>query len=59
MFVPLISLNSRYFLYYTQAILKFTKLNTQARHREAVVHGRSLPPYWLRYTHSGTSKNQL
>ncbi|MDR1478068.1 MAG: hypothetical protein LBJ00_03915 [Planctomycetaceae bacterium] len=31
-------------LLYTQAVLKFTKLNTQSQHREAVVHGRSLPP---------------
>ncbi|MDR1478895.1 MAG: 3-phosphoshikimate 1-carboxyvinyltransferase [Planctomycetaceae bacterium] len=29
---------------YTQAVLKFPKLNTQAQQREAVVQGRSLPP---------------
>ncbi|MDR1480620.1 MAG: hypothetical protein LBJ00_16960 [Planctomycetaceae bacterium] len=29
---------------YTQATLKFMELNTQAQQREAVVHGRSLPP---------------
>jgi hypothetical protein len=34
---------------YTQAILKFLKLNTQAQQREAVVQGRSLSPYRLRY----------
>ncbi|MDR1480468.1 MAG: hypothetical protein LBJ00_16165 [Planctomycetaceae bacterium] len=28
---------------YTQAVLKFPKLDTQSRHREAVVRGRSLP----------------
>jgi hypothetical protein len=27
---------------YTQAVLKFPKLNTQAQQREAVVQGRSL-----------------
>jgi hypothetical protein len=31
-------------LNYAQAILKFTKLNTAAQQREAVVQGRSLPP---------------
>ncbi|MDR1480987.1 MAG: hypothetical protein LBJ00_18845 [Planctomycetaceae bacterium] len=35
---------------YTQAVLKFPKLNTQAQQREAVVQGRSLSPYRLRYT---------
>ncbi|MDR1479210.1 MAG: hypothetical protein LBJ00_09735 [Planctomycetaceae bacterium] len=34
---------------YTQAVLKFLKLNTQAQQREAVVQGRSLSPYRLRY----------
>ncbi|MDR1480265.1 MAG: hypothetical protein LBJ00_15115 [Planctomycetaceae bacterium] len=34
---------------YTQAVLKFLKLNTQAQQREAVVRGRSLSPYRLRY----------
>jgi hypothetical protein len=29
---------------YTQAVLKFLKLNTEAQQREAVVQGRSLPP---------------
>ncbi|MDR1478811.1 MAG: 50S ribosome-binding GTPase [Planctomycetaceae bacterium] len=29
---------------YTQAVLKFPQLNTQAQQREAVVQGRSLPP---------------
>ncbi|MDR1480824.1 MAG: hypothetical protein LBJ00_18005 [Planctomycetaceae bacterium] len=35
---------------YTQAVLKFLKLDTQAQQREAVVQGRSLSPYRLRYT---------
>ncbi|MDR1140536.1 MAG: hypothetical protein LBL62_02510 [Planctomycetaceae bacterium] len=29
---------------YTQAVLKFTKLITEAQQREAVTQGRSLPP---------------
>jgi hypothetical protein len=29
---------------YAEAVLKFTKLNTVAQQREAVVQGRSLPP---------------
>ncbi|MDR1480395.1 MAG: hypothetical protein LBJ00_15775 [Planctomycetaceae bacterium] len=29
---------------YTQAVLKFPKLNTQAQQREMVVQGRNLPP---------------
>ncbi|MDR1477914.1 MAG: hypothetical protein LBJ00_03125 [Planctomycetaceae bacterium] len=36
-------------LFYTKAVLKFPKLNTQAQQREAVVQGRSLSPYRLRY----------
>ncbi|MDR1477703.1 MAG: shikimate dehydrogenase [Planctomycetaceae bacterium] len=36
-------------IYYTEATLKFLKLNTQAQQREAVVQGRSLSPYRLRY----------
>jgi hypothetical protein len=35
---------------YTQAVLKSLKLNTEAQQREAVVQGRSLSPYRLRYT---------
>ncbi|MDR1477815.1 MAG: hypothetical protein LBJ00_02620 [Planctomycetaceae bacterium] len=35
--------------HYTEAVLKFLKLNTQAQQREAVVQGRSLSPYRLRY----------
>ncbi|MDR1480457.1 MAG: hypothetical protein LBJ00_16100 [Planctomycetaceae bacterium] len=35
---------------YTEATLKFLKLNAQAQQREAVVQGRSLSPYRLRYT---------
>jgi hypothetical protein len=34
---------------YTEATLKFLKLNTQAQQREAVVQWRSLSPYQLRY----------
>ncbi|MDR1477908.1 MAG: hypothetical protein LBJ00_03095 [Planctomycetaceae bacterium] len=34
---------------YTQATLKFMELKTQAQQREAVVQGRSLSPYRLRY----------
>ncbi|MDR1479402.1 MAG: hypothetical protein LBJ00_10730 [Planctomycetaceae bacterium] len=33
----------------TEATLKFLKLITQAQQCEAVVQGRSLPPYRLRY----------
>ncbi|MDR1140476.1 MAG: hypothetical protein LBL62_02210 [Planctomycetaceae bacterium] len=29
---------------YTQAVLKFTKLITEAQQREAATQGRSLPP---------------
>ncbi|MDR1479881.1 MAG: hypothetical protein LBJ00_13185 [Planctomycetaceae bacterium] len=35
---------------YTEATLKFLKLNARAQQREAVVQGRSLSPYRLRYT---------
>ncbi|MDR1480846.1 MAG: hypothetical protein LBJ00_18125 [Planctomycetaceae bacterium] len=31
------------------SVLKFLKLNTQTQQREAVVRGRSLSPYRLRY----------
>ncbi|MDR1290132.1 MAG: hypothetical protein LBK06_02910 [Planctomycetaceae bacterium] len=34
---------------YAEAVLKFVKLNTAAQQREAVVQGRSLLPYRLRY----------
>ncbi|MDR1140606.1 MAG: hypothetical protein LBL62_02870 [Planctomycetaceae bacterium] len=34
---------------YTQAVLKFAKLNAVAQQREAVTRGRSLLPYRLRY----------
>ncbi|MDR1477380.1 MAG: hypothetical protein LBJ00_00380 [Planctomycetaceae bacterium] len=34
---------------YTQVLLKFLKLGTQSQQREAVVQGRSLSPYRLRY----------
>ncbi|MDR1289880.1 MAG: hypothetical protein LBK06_01615 [Planctomycetaceae bacterium] len=36
-------------LMYAKAVLKFAKLNTVAQQREAVVQGRSLLPYRLRY----------
>ncbi|MDR1291364.1 MAG: hypothetical protein LBK06_09185 [Planctomycetaceae bacterium] len=35
---------------YAEAVFKFAKLNTAAQQREAVVQGRSLLPYRLRYT---------
>ncbi|MDR1478443.1 MAG: hypothetical protein LBJ00_05825 [Planctomycetaceae bacterium] len=35
--------------HYTQAVLKFLKLDTQAQQRETVVQGRILSPYRLRY----------
>ncbi|MDR1289931.1 MAG: hypothetical protein LBK06_01875 [Planctomycetaceae bacterium] len=38
---------------YTEAVLKFTKLNTQSQQRGAVVQGRSLSPYRLRYSNAG------
>jgi hypothetical protein len=34
---------------YAEAVLKFAKLDTQAQQRGAVVQGRSLLPYRLRY----------
>ncbi|MDR1290336.1 MAG: hypothetical protein LBK06_03955 [Planctomycetaceae bacterium] len=34
---------------YAEAVLKFAKQNTAAQQREAVVQGRSLLPYRLRY----------
>ncbi|MDR1478777.1 MAG: hypothetical protein LBJ00_07525 [Planctomycetaceae bacterium] len=34
---------------YTETTLKSLKLNTQTQQREAVVQGRSLSPYRLRY----------
>ncbi|MDR1290194.1 MAG: hypothetical protein LBK06_03235 [Planctomycetaceae bacterium] len=36
--------------FYAEAVLKFAKLNTAAQQRGAVVQGRSLPPYRLRYS---------
>ncbi|MDR1289961.1 MAG: hypothetical protein LBK06_02040 [Planctomycetaceae bacterium] len=35
---------------YTEAVLKFAKLNTAAQQREAIVRGRSLLLYRLRYS---------
>jgi hypothetical protein len=35
--------------FYAKAILKFMELNTEAQHRGAVVQGRSLLSYRLRY----------
>jgi hypothetical protein len=34
---------------YAKAVLKFAKLDTVAQQREAVIRGRSLLPYRLRY----------
>ncbi|MDR1289775.1 MAG: hypothetical protein LBK06_01090 [Planctomycetaceae bacterium] len=34
---------------YAEAVLQFAKLNTAAQQREAIVQGRSLLPYRLRY----------
>ncbi|MDR1290863.1 MAG: hypothetical protein LBK06_06650 [Planctomycetaceae bacterium] len=42
---------------YTEAGLKFKKLNTQAQQRGAVVQGRSLSPYRLRYNYLMISDN--
>ncbi|MDR1140344.1 MAG: hypothetical protein LBL62_01540, partial [Planctomycetaceae bacterium] len=39
----------KFLIRYTQAVLKFTKLITEAQQREAVTQGRSLLPYRLRY----------
>ncbi|MDR1480829.1 MAG: hypothetical protein LBJ00_18035 [Planctomycetaceae bacterium] len=47
---PVIStvLPSKPVIGYTQAVLKFPKLNTQAQQREAIAQGLSLSPYQLR-----------
>ncbi|MDR1290617.1 MAG: hypothetical protein LBK06_05395 [Planctomycetaceae bacterium] len=45
-FLPVVKREIRY----AEAVLKFAKLNTAAQQREAVVQGRSLLPYRLRYT---------
>ncbi|MDR1290479.1 MAG: hypothetical protein LBK06_04685 [Planctomycetaceae bacterium] len=37
------------FCLFAEAVLKFAKLNTAAQQREAIVQGRSLLPYRLRY----------
>ncbi|MDR1291254.1 MAG: hypothetical protein LBK06_08635 [Planctomycetaceae bacterium] len=34
---------------YAEAVLKFKKLNTQSQQRGAIVQGRNLSPYRLRY----------
>ncbi|MDR1140718.1 MAG: hypothetical protein LBL62_03430 [Planctomycetaceae bacterium] len=44
---------------YTQAVLKFTKLITEAQQREAVTRGRSLLPYRLRYSYKIYKKNVI
>ncbi|MDR1291042.1 MAG: hypothetical protein LBK06_07570 [Planctomycetaceae bacterium] len=36
--------------FYAEAVLKFEQLNTQSQQHGAVVQGRSLSPYRLRYT---------
>ncbi|MDR1290756.1 MAG: hypothetical protein LBK06_06110 [Planctomycetaceae bacterium] len=38
------------FIYYAEAVLKSEKLNTQSQQCGAVVQGRSLSPYRLRYS---------
>ncbi|MDR1289686.1 MAG: hypothetical protein LBK06_00645 [Planctomycetaceae bacterium] len=38
---------------YVEAVLNFAKLNTAAQQREAVIRGRSLLPYRLRYNFWG------
>ncbi|MDR1479559.1 MAG: hypothetical protein LBJ00_11525 [Planctomycetaceae bacterium] len=48
-----------YRLRYTEATLKFLKLNTQAQQREAVVQGRSLSPYRLRHITFKKLKNYV
>ncbi|MDR0391366.1 MAG: hypothetical protein LBH59_05640 [Planctomycetaceae bacterium] len=40
----------RFLHLYAKAIFKFAKLNTAAQQREAVVQGRSLLSYRLRYS---------
>ncbi|MDR1290274.1 MAG: hypothetical protein LBK06_03645 [Planctomycetaceae bacterium] len=42
---------------YAKAVLKFAKLNTVAQQREAVIRGRSLLPYRLRYSLSLIAMN--
>ncbi|MDR1480967.1 MAG: hypothetical protein LBJ00_18745 [Planctomycetaceae bacterium] len=42
---------------YTEAVLKFPKLDTQTQQREAVVRGRSLSPYRLRYKYQTQAVN--
>ncbi|MDR1291315.1 MAG: hypothetical protein LBK06_08940 [Planctomycetaceae bacterium] len=42
---------------YTEAVLKFTKLNTAAQQRGAVTRWRSLSPYRLRYKSFNFSPN--
>ncbi|MDR1289725.1 MAG: hypothetical protein LBK06_00840 [Planctomycetaceae bacterium] len=44
-----VCLPQSFFVNYAEAVLKFAKLNTAAQQREAVVQGRSLLPYRLRY----------
>ncbi|MDR1290709.1 MAG: hypothetical protein LBK06_05875 [Planctomycetaceae bacterium] len=44
-------------LLYAKAVLKSAKLNTVAQQREAVLQGRSLLPYRLRYSISDKSCN--
>ncbi|MDR1291343.1 MAG: hypothetical protein LBK06_09080 [Planctomycetaceae bacterium] len=38
---------------YAEAVLQFAMLNTAAQQREAIVRGRSLLPYRLRYIGAG------
>ncbi|MDR1291622.1 MAG: hypothetical protein LBK06_10515 [Planctomycetaceae bacterium] len=46
---------SQYSLY-AKAVLKFAKLNTAAQQREAIVQGRSLLPYRLRYNYESPTE---
>ncbi|MDR1291029.1 MAG: hypothetical protein LBK06_07505 [Planctomycetaceae bacterium] len=49
----------KYHVIYAEAVLKFAKLNTAAQQREAIVQGRSLLPYRLRYTSFSTNMSSL
>ncbi|MDR1141847.1 MAG: hypothetical protein LBL62_09155, partial [Planctomycetaceae bacterium] len=44
---------------YTQAVLKFMKLITEAQQREAVTRGRSLLPYRLRYSKRSPTQSDI
>ncbi|MDR1289677.1 MAG: hypothetical protein LBK06_00600 [Planctomycetaceae bacterium] len=44
---------------YAEAVLKVEKLNTQAQQRGAIVQGRSLSPYRLRYKNNREQLHSL